>query len=138
MGRLIFDTCIKLKESGLSQEMRPNDFYYITPRIVVRMDELSDLRNPWSKFSDFSFDDLVFQPNIEDLLEEVKVHQLVKTVDSGWMVYQDNIEGNSYRASGDTVWLAIANLFILIADERKKLFPEVDQETLDESNSKQL
>ena len=135
MDRIIFDTCVKLKDAGLYQSRRPDDYYYITPEVVVRMDDLSDLRNPYSHFSDFNFQNIVFQPSLNDLLFNVQVSQLVKTVDSAWIAYQDNSEGKSYRAQGNTPWLAIADLFLGIVKDNKKTIPDVDAGTLDESNS---
>jgi hypothetical protein len=140
MDREIFDMCVKLKECGLYQSRKPDAYYYVTPNIVVRMDDLSDLRNPYSHFSDFVFQDIIFQPKLEDLFDCVDVNQLNRTVTSGWMAYQDNPgEGAvNFRGQGETIWLAVAKLFVTIVEYNKSLIPDVDTGTLDESNSKQL
>ena len=136
--RQIFDICLELKKNNFYQVRGPNSFYYITPTILMRMDELSDLRNPTTKFSDFEFPQLILQPTIEELLLQIEVTQIQKLVSGGFMAYQDNIEGMSYRAQGETIWMAIANLFITKKVADKKLIPDIDTDTLDESNSIKL
>ncbi len=136
--KLIFETCSKLKDNGLYQFRRPNSYYYVTPKIVIRMDEMSDLRSAYNHFSEFEFTDLILQPTLEELLESVQITQIIKLVGGGYVAYQDNSEGASFKTQGDTIWLAIANLFNHIQEYNKSLIPNVDTNTLDESNSKPL
>ncbi len=140
MDREMFDKCVQLKDAGLYQSRKPDDYYYVTPKIVVSMDDLSNLKNPDSHFSDFNFQNIIFQPRLENLFDNVSVNQIVKTVNSGWMVYQDNVgEGAvNFRSQGDTMWLSVANLFLTIMKYNKALIPDVDQGTLDNSNSIKL
>lgn len=100
--------------------------YYVRPDVLIAVDDLSALKNDGRTDFDNIFNTLVLKPRIEDLIEESPyLHEIVKMADGTYFAYSNVNEDINLikdtgrldpfiRARGDTIWHALAELFIAV------------------------
>lgn len=127
----LFKTCLKLQELGFPPTRRDDSWYFVRPDMLIRMTEVNTLygvdRRPFGYDGEKSlFNELVYYPSIFELETAAKPTQIVYTVASGVIAYQDvkwrdsttNEDGmQSTKAQGENLWEALANLYINLHPE---------------------
>jgi hypothetical protein len=123
-----YKVCQRLQELGFPQLRRDDSWYFVRPDMLIPLPEINALygidRRPFGYNGEKSlFNELIYFPQEKELELAAKPTQIVYTVSSGVMAYQDvkafDIETKedvmqSTKAQGDNLWFALANLYIAL------------------------
>lgn len=125
-----FELCRELNKFGFPQTRRDDGYYFVRPDMLINMKDVDCLygvdKRPFAPL----FDNLIFYPQFEDLLNFVQedLQQVVQTVSSGFFAYINSkkIPGATIRSTGSTAWLALASaIYAWYLEQQADFLPQV-------------
>lgn len=124
----IFECCKEMDKLGFPQERRDDSWFYVRPDMMIRMMDMEYLKDV-DGYSFESFDQLIYQPTLQDLINALQPNNIDFSVNSG--IYVGTTYGNQeFRTNGETIWLALAGNWISIKKVKDEIIPPIDLDTL--------
>lgn len=122
--KTVYDVCVDLKRNGIEQSRKDDAFYFVTPDILVRIQDIDSLHKP-DKTRDWEdlFEKLVYYPTTQDLIGYIgsDLQQIQRLSDFTLFAYvePDTSEQEAFRGRGNSIWEALATVAMTRFEARK-------------------
>lgn len=122
----------EVKKLGFPQKRQFQAMYYIRPDMLICIDDLSALKRDGKTDFEDIFNQLIFKPRLEDIIEESPWLQETIRLNDGSICTYSNIEEDpeiiektgrkdkALRARGANHWEAYMNLYIAVKQKEQK------------------